>query len=151
MSNCETRRLWRKRKKAEKMGIPMEQVTDGRGKHNNHTRGSSHYKWNGELLTQDGYRLVRVGVDHPLSDPNGYVREHVLIASSVYGIDAVRGMVVHHINGDNRIENLQIISSSDHNKIHNIERFRDESTGRFVGKRRAGRLLDGVEHNEVPV
>ena len=35
-----------------------------------------------------------------------------------------KGMMIHHINGDkkdNRIENLECISHSDHTKLHNVE------------------------------
>lgn len=153
MPNNERRRQWRKEKKAKLLGISVDEVVDGRGRHHNHCKGSRHYKWAGELLTNDGYRLVRVGLSHPLADPNGYVREHILIAASFYGMDRIKGMAVHHINGDkldNRIENLQILSLAEHNRIHNVEKVRDAKNGRFVGKHRSGRMLDGREWNELP-
>ena len=144
----------RKEIRAKRLGIPVEKLPDGRGRHNSHSRGSLHHKWNSSLISSDGYRLVRVGTSHPLACPNGYVREHILIMASVVGIGALQGKIVHHINGDkfdNRLENLELTDPSSHNKIHNLIKQRDRSSGRFVGKRRSGRLLDGREWNEVPV
>ena len=139
--------------RARRLGVSLDMLPDGRGKHGRHVKGSSHHKWSHNLLSKDGYRLVRVGAHHPLADPNGYVKEHILIAASVYGLKSVEGMIVHHRNGDkldNRIENLQIMSIAEHNRTHNKEKNRDTETGRFLGKPRAGRLLDGRECNEVP-
>lgn len=152
MTKNEKRRQKRKEQKAHALGISVQDVVDGRGRHNNHPKGSNHYKWQSELLSKDGYRLVRVGCSHPLADPNGYVREHILIAASVYGIKSIEGMVVHHINGDkldNRIENLQIMSVSEHNQLHNKGKIRDVITGRFISKR-AGCLIDSQEWHQFP-
>ena len=46
---------------------------------------------------------------------------HRLLAVAEYGIDAVRGMEVHHKNGckfDNRPDNIELLSSSEHRKLH---------------------------------
>lgn len=143
----------RKEIRAKKLGVSVDQLPDGRGRHGGHRKGSSHHKWQESLLSDDGYKLVRVGTGHPLACPNGYAREHILIVASAFGLDAVKGKVVHHKNGDkldNRIENLQIMTMAEHNKIHNYEKVRNVETGRFIGKKAAGRLLDGKEWNEVP-
>ena len=84
-------------------------------------RGKDHHSWKGGKYTlPEGYILVyRPG--HPLSRSSGYIMEHRLIAAEKWGIFAVKGMVVHHRNGDradNRIENLEIVTNSDHMRMH---------------------------------
>ena len=65
------------------------------------------------------YKLVKA-VGHPLANKNGRILEHRKVWFDFYG-DLPDGHVVHHINGDrhdNRIENLQAMSRSDHMKEH---------------------------------
>jgi hypothetical protein len=50
-----------------------------------------------------------------------------------------RTAVVHHINGnrmDDRPANLDVVTKSEHCRIHNLEepRLRDEATGKFVSE-----------------
>jgi hypothetical protein len=127
--------------------------SDNRGKHKNHKKGSQHPKWNHNcLISSTGYKLIRVGKEHPLGDPNGYCKEHNLIICSAIGKILKKNEIVHHINGDkldNRLKNLKIMTISEHNKIHNKQNFRN-AKGQFIGKNRAGRLLDGREWNELP-
>lgn len=57
---------------------------------------------------------------HPKANTRGYVYEHRVIMESVIGRYLIGDEVVHHINGirwDNRIENLKIMSSSEHSKL----------------------------------
>lgn len=101
------------------------------------------------MFSPHGYVKIRVGKAHPLADPNGYCYEHRLVIAAAYGIDAIRGNIVHHKNDnktDNRIENLEIIKREKHNSIHNLRRGRD-GNGRFLP---ACHLLDGKEHMELP-
>lgn len=52
---------------------------------------------------------------------NDDVYIHRLLAVSMIGIDSVKGKDVHHINGiswDNRPENIEVISKSEHGRIH---------------------------------
>jgi len=55
-----------------------------------------------------------------------WVREHRWIMENHLGRKLERWEHVHHINGDsrdNRIENLQVLSNSEHQKIEVLSRF----------------------------
>ena len=64
-----------------------------------------------------------------------YYAVHKLVAIAEFGLDAVAGKIVHHKNGipwDNRPSNLELLDDqSEHAKLHNAERDRDEY-GRYV-------------------
>lgn len=60
------------------------------------------------------------------------VRVHRLQAVAEYGFDAVKDKVVHHRNGfkwDNRPDNLELMTATEHSKHHYIERERADSGG----------------------
>lgn len=66
-----------------------------------------------------GYRLVWEPT-HPLAMVDGYVMEHRKVVHDA-GIHIPPGHHVHHINGDkldNRLENLEVKSASDHSREH---------------------------------
>lgn len=119
--------------------------------HNNTKRGADHHRWNqGRMLSVDGYVKVRVGVEHPLADPNGYAYEHLLVWCAAGRTRPTGGELLHHINEDktdNRLGNLELLSRCDHNALHNAERGRS-ANGQF--KPAAGRLLDGRTHDGFP-
>ena len=74
-----------------------------------------------KILTQSGYVKIYIPA-HKNSDKNGYIREHRLIMEKKIGRFLKRSEHVHHINHirtDNRIENLMIMSPSEHSKLHN--------------------------------
>jgi hypothetical protein len=103
-----------------------------KGYHNNHIRGHKHYQWNNNrIISSHGYARIRVGVGHPLADPNGYAYEHLLVVLTTNSPEAnlIRQCpskhLIHHINGDktdNRIENLQVMERAVHNAFHNAEK-----------------------------
>lgn len=116
----------------------------------NTKRGKEHHRWNtGRMLNEDGYAKVRVGVEHPLADPNGYAYEHLVVWCSAGKQRPEPGETLHHCNEDktdNRLVNLELITRSEHNAHHIEERGR-RPNGQFEA---AGRLLDGVLHNAYP-
>lgn len=59
-------------------------------------------------------------------EDNEQVYVHRLLAVSEFGFDAVAGRHVHHENGcpfDNRPENIELVTNSEHRTIHNTERY----------------------------
>lgn len=57
---------------------------------------------------------------HPIARRDGYVLEHRKVAYDA-GLPVSAGFDVHHINGDrgdNRLENLEVISTSEHTRRH---------------------------------
>jgi len=68
-----------------------------------------------------GYTLV-YKPEHPRADSTGYVLEHRIIVETKLGRYLSSDEIVHHKNGiktDNNVDNLIVISKSEHAKIHN--------------------------------
>jgi len=123
-------------RRAKSLSISVDQLPDGRGKHKNHVKGGCHPRWNdGRMLSEDGYVKVRVGVDHPLADSNGYAYEHLLVWIGAGNQKPQVNELLHHKNDDktdNRIKNLELLTRGEHNAHHNAERGRDKR-GHFRG------------------
>ena len=87
--------------------------------------GEKHWKWGGGRITAFGYVLIW-SPDHPNKSKRGYVQEHRLIIEKEIGRYLTKEEVVHHINNirdDNRIENLKLMTRSEHTKLHLKERY----------------------------
>lgn len=90
------------------------------------------------MLSDHGYIKLRVGREHPLSDPNGYAYEHLIVWVSAGKSAPKGGETLHHVNEhqtDNRLGNLELLTRPNHNSLHISEMDRDPVTGRILGKR----------------
>lgn len=121
-----------------------------KGVHNNHAKASKQHRWKpGSRQGSTGHVKVRVGKGHPLADPNGWAYEHIVVWVAAGNDRPTRSEVIHHINEDktdNRIENLRLMTRSDHNRLHIAARARCNKSGRLM----AGRILDSVTHDAMP-
>lgn len=80
--------------------------------------GCTSSKWKGGSISKEGYRVIyrdRIKIF-----------EHRAVIESEIGRPLAKNEIVHHINGvklDNRIENLQITSLTEHPGMHKINRW----------------------------
>ena len=87
----------------------------------------NHWK-GGRCVNSQGYILI-YKPDHPFSNTRGYVREHRLVMEENIGRYLEPNEAVHHINGnksDNRIENLQLMTHSQHNSYESQKKWTPE-------------------------
>lgn len=100
-------------------GHPMNEKTKKSIAEANSLKGIGHKKKH-----QTGYIMIYFP-DHPKSNKDGYIMEHDLIMECCIGRWLNNDEVVHHKNhkrNDNRIENLQLLTKSEHARLHMIER-----------------------------
>jgi hypothetical protein len=95
------------------------------GKKNKGKRKRTDYEFGGhEKKRADGYIKVYVP-DHPSCTADGYVMKHILVVERSVGRLLTENECVHHINhmrDDNRIENLKLMTISEHASMHMKER-----------------------------
>ena len=75
--------------------------------------------WKGGKSEVNGYTHI-LCENHPKTNYNGYVREHILIAEKTLGKLLPNGAVIHHVNekkNDNRNSNLVICENNDYHKF----------------------------------
>lgn len=93
----------------------------------------------GWLIDKDGYRQIRI---------NGkYRREHRVLMEQNLKRKLLNNEAIHHINGiktDNRIENLKLLTFSQHAKLHSsiTDKMREEAVNLY---------LKGVPATKIPL
>ena len=73
-----------------------------------------------DIVSCGPYNSIWV-INHPNANKCGYVAEHRIVMETHIGRYLTEDEIVHHINGDgkdNRIENLQIMTDSEHSILH---------------------------------
>lgn len=78
-------------------------------------------KWIISKVISKGDYNYAVVWDHPFATKNGYVLEHRVIVENAIGRLLDKSEVVHHKNGDkkdNRLSNLEVMTRSNHSKLH---------------------------------
>lgn len=77
--------------------------------------------WKGGITKDSaGYVYIK-SADHPCTGSKGYFPQHRLVMEEHIGRFLTENEVIHHINGikdDNRLENLQLMTSSEHRSFH---------------------------------
>mgnify|MGYP001561650795 CR=1 FL=1 len=84
--------------------------------------GERSHRWKGGRRKELGYVLI-YKPEHPFAVKK-YVQEHRLIVEEARKITLNPWMIVHHINGikdDNRLENLRVMTRSEHTSLHFIK------------------------------
>lgn len=87
----------------------------------NGRNGAEASNWKGGFYKTAGGHIYEHAPDHPAANINGYVMQHRLVVEKRIGRLLRQGEVVHHINGiktDNRDENLELMTVSEHRKEH---------------------------------
>lgn len=72
------------------------------------------------IVDKDGY-ILEYSPNHPFKDANERVRKHRLVYERYYNVCLLPWTVIHHLNDvkdDNRIENLEALSPSEHALYH---------------------------------
>lgn len=116
---------WRKNGKKLSSYPNSKIAASQNGKKNKGKRRRSDYEFGGhEKKRPDGYVKVYVP-EHPNCTADGYVMKHILVIERSIGRYLTEIECVHHINhirNDNRIENLMLMTVSEHASMHMKER-----------------------------
>lgn len=88
--------------------------------------GERNHNWRGgRTVTEHGYVLLRVGIEHPLADVRGYAYEHRIVAQNILERPLQPEEIVHHKDGDrqnNSPDNLLVVMGNSGYLFHHRER-----------------------------
>lgn len=98
-------------------GLPLRYI---RGHQQFARRGQKSHAWKGGTYTTHMGYIAQYAPEHP-NNNGGYVLQHRLVMESVLGRLLTKDECIHHVNGnktDNRPENLQVVTPSEHGRHH---------------------------------
>lgn len=97
--------------------------------------GSRNPNWRGgRSIASNGYVLIRVGVEHHLSDVRGYAYEHRIVAEQKLGRRLRAGELVHHKDEDKQNNHPDNLVVKDGNAEHFLEHRRSGKALRLPGE-----------------
>lgn len=135
---CKQCRAWYEQVRVEQAYCSKScaSVEKGRSRRGQKT-GPQFWRTYKRRIDKDGYVRVYAG-RHPYADGRLMIPEHVMVMELAIRRRLRPGEVVHHRNHDredNRLENLELMTRSDHSRIHGIGSLRKRSRtedGRFA-------------------
>lgn len=117
--------------------------------------GSEHPSWkHGRPYNKNGYRLVWKP-EHPKASRN-YVYEHILVFEEYYNCCILPWIIIHHKNevkDDNRIENLQPLTDSEHKRYHVLLLWKQGKYSRQLPESRSevDKAMQGIGYSQVSI
>jgi len=102
-------------------------------------KGSNNNNWKGGQSKQRGYIVLTAKHDHPNSNNQGQILEHIYVMSEYLDRPLEKGEMVHHKNGirnDNRIENLELCTKDNHppgQRVSDMLKFCKEYIKKYEG------------------
>jgi predicted DNA-binding protein (UPF0251 family) len=118
-----------------------------------HSRAMRNRPKIGRKTTDKGYVFIHLP-EHPYAGKDGYVAEHRLVMERHIGRYLQPWEVVHHVNeikNDNRVENLIVMSASDHTKHHHIGSKRSAEIRAKIAEKARNRFHHKSEHPSYKV
>lgn len=96
-------------------------ILEKNGNKSRFVKGQDAHNFIGRVLNWAGYVEI-FSPEHPFRNNHNRVKEHRLVMEKHLGRYLEKGEDVHHINEnkqDNRIENLELLTHSEHTSMHN--------------------------------
>lgn len=122
------RKMHSERMKGNKLFKGRKMPDSAKEKISKSQMGKNNSVWKGGRTISGGGYVSIHKPDHPFADVNGRVKEERLVVEKHLKRFLRPNEVVHHINcvkTDNRIENLKVMTISEHNKFHALKRWKD--------------------------